>query len=71
MITTNLTEWTPSEYSQEFSFRIDLDRGRIYRKETGPEFFSGYRILYVSLDTRLAREWINCNFDTRGLEEEI
>lgn len=70
-ITTSLTDWTPSEYNPAYSFRLYLDKGFIFRKETSPAYYGGYRILKVGLKTRLAAEWINDNFDTMGLDTEL
>lgn len=47
-------EWTA--VTAQYSARI-WD-GKVWRKEFSPEYFGGYRIQYVGINTRLGREWL-------------
>lgn len=47
-------QWTP--VSATISARIWA--GRVWRRETGKQFFGGYQIKSVVMDSRLGREWL-------------
>ena len=39
-------------------FQYRTWKGRIYRREKG-EFYGGYQIKFISLDTLIGQEWLN------------
>jgi len=56
-ITEALDAWTPR--TAKVSFRVDRQRGRLYRRDVVPAAFGGYQIRYISLGNfRLMREWL-------------
>lgn len=59
-IVTSRDEWTVA--SPTLSFRICPETDRLYRKQTGPQYFGGYSISYVKLSGRglnLAAAWLS------------
>jgi hypothetical protein len=53
-IITSKDHWTPVTVSM--SARIWDNK--IWKKETGPQYFGGYHIKYASLNSRIGREWL-------------
>jgi hypothetical protein len=54
------SEWTHKTVNT--SFRVCEQRNRLYKRESGPLYFGGYRIMYVPLVGRglqVAREWLS------------
>ena len=59
-----------SQESPDDQYRINVKRGvtTLWRKHNHPALYAGYQIHYVALDTRLAREWLDCaGYDTFDL----
>lgn len=67
-IPTDNTTWTDiTPQAPDWQFRINVKRGTttLWRKHNHPAFYGGYQIDMVPLDTKLAREWLDCaGYDT-------
>ena len=64
----SLTEWSDiTQEAPDWRFRISAVKGiqTLWRKNFHPAFYGGHQIMRVSLETRLAREWLECaGYDT-------
>ena len=64
----NWSDQTPQ--APDWQFRINTRKGieTLWRKNNHPGFYGGHQIQYVPLETRLAREWLDCaGYDTFAL----
>jgi hypothetical protein len=71
IIPTDNKTWTDiTREAPDWQFRINTIRGAqtLWRKNNHPAFYGGNQIQRVALDTRLAREWLECaGYDTFAL----
>lgn len=62
-IPTDNKTWTDiTPKAPDWQFRINTVRNvkTLWRKNNHPAFYGGSQIQRVALDTRLAREWLEC-----------
>lgn len=68
---TKIKAWSDiTPEAPDWQFRISVVRGitMLWRKHNHPAFYDGAQIHRIALDTRLAREWLDCaGYDTFAL----
>ena len=70
-IPNDLKTWSEiTPQAPDWQFRTSVKKGitLLWRKNNHPAFYGGHQIQYVSLETRLAREWLDiAGYDTFAL----
>jgi hypothetical protein len=62
-IPTDLKTWSDiTRQAPDWQFRISILKGveTLWRKNNHPAFYGNHQIQRIALETRLAREWLEC-----------